>query len=181
MSAGVHAVSSSIFGGFAGRAVLSRRRLVRLAWVLCGLVGAVIVHGGWNFGLSVVGPVAADGSLRTWLASLPLLYLGYLAVLAMFLASEHRILKRQLSEEVELALAPGWVTDVIPYYRRRVRADWWPSRRERTVISRLLTRIAFRKHALRHLPRDEAAIASLEVVRLRQRLREILSPAKDPE
>ncbi len=93
-----------------------------------------------------------------------------------FLHSEHRILKRQLGEEVALSMAPAWVVEVIPYYRRRVRGDWWPARNERTVISRLLTKIAFRKHALRHTPQDEAAIASLEVVRLRQRIRAILNP-----
>jgi hypothetical protein len=106
----------------------------------------------------------------------PIVYAAYLVVLAAFLRSEQRILKRQLAEEVALQLAPPWVVDVIPYYRRRVRGDWWPNRAERTVIARLLTRVAFRKQALRHLPRNEAAIASLEVVRLRQRLRAILSP-----
>jgi RsiW-degrading membrane proteinase PrsW (M82 family) len=178
MSAGVHAVSSSIFGGCVGHAILNRRRIVRLAWCVCGVLAASAAHGSWNLALSSVGPFAPDGSLRAWLAILPLVYLAYVAVMAFFLHSEHRILKRQLGEEVALALAPGWVEQVIPYYRRRIRSDWWPSRRERTVISRLLTRIAFRKHALRHLPPNEAAIASLEVVRLRQRLRQILGPTE---
>jgi hypothetical protein len=90
-------------------------------------------------------------------------------------------LKRQLADEVALSMAPAWILDVIPFYRRRLRSDWWPLRNERTVISRLLTRIAFRKHALRHIPQDEAAIASLEVVRLRQRIRSILNPAPGDE
>ncbi len=176
MSAGVHAVCSAIFGGFVGHALLNRHRTARLAWAAGGLLVAAAVHGCWNLGLTMIGPFAPDGSLRAWLAALPVLYLAYLAVLVAFLHSEHRILERQLGEEVELGLAPEWVAQVIPYYRRRIRADWWPSRRERTVISRLLTRIAFRKQALRHLPPSQVAIASLEVVRLRQRLREILGP-----
>lgn len=181
MSAGVHAVSSAILGGLIGHALLNRRWRWRLTWTGCGLLGAALVHGCWNFAVTSIGPFAPDGSLRAWLTALPALYLVYLAVLVAFLGSEHRILKRQLGEEVELALAPDWVARVIPYYRRRIRSDWWPSRRERTVIARLLTRIAFRKHALRHLPPHEAAIASLEVVRLRQRLREILGPADPAE
>ena len=48
------------------------------------------------------------------------------------------------------------------------------------MIARLLTRMAFRKQALQNMPPGEAAIASLEVVKLRQRLREILDP-EEPE
>ncbi len=88
-----------------------------------------------------------------------------------FLRSEQRILVVELAEEVELDVVPAWVAEVIPYYRRRVRSDWWPSRRERTVLARLLTRLAFRKHAVRLLPDEESKLAGLEVVRLRQQIR----------
>ena len=179
LSAGIHAVCSAVFGGFLGCAILSRRKLVRFGAVAFGFATAVAIHGLWNFTLTVVGPFAADGSPRSWLIALPALYLLYGATLAAFLLWEHHILKTQLAEEVSLELAPEWVLDIIPYYRRRVRSDWWPSRNERTVLSRLLTRIAFRKHAVRHLPPDEAAIASLEVVQLRQRLRMILAPGPE--
>lgn len=175
-SAGVHAVSSATFGGFLGFALLSRRRALRFVWAVVGLLVATVLHGSWNAALVLAGPFAAPGRLRSWLLVVPVVYAGYLLVLAAFLHSEQRILKRQLAEEVALHLAPPWVLDVIPYYRRRVRGDWWPNRAERTVIARLLTRVAFRKQALRRLPKDEAAIASLEVVRLRQRLRAILAP-----
>jgi hypothetical protein len=147
---------------------------------MVGFAAAIILHGSWNLGLLWIGPVGADGLPRLWLAALPTLYLFYIITLALFLHSEQRILKRQLGDEVALGLLPSWVLDVLPYYRRRIRANWWPSRSERTVIARLLTRMAFRKQALRHLPPAEAAIASLEVVNLRQRLREILDP-EDPE
>ncbi len=180
LSAGVHAISTATFGGFLGHAVLSGRRLVKAAWTTIGLVAAVILHGCWNLGLMWLGPVGEDGTPRIWLTALPALYLMYVVALALFLHSEQRILKRQLGDEAALGLVPSWVLDVIPYYRRRIRANWWPSRTERTVIARLLTRMAFRKHALRHLSPTEAAIASLEVVNLRQRLREILDP-EDPE
>jgi RsiW-degrading membrane proteinase PrsW (M82 family) len=180
LSAGVHALSSATFGGFLGHAVLSGRWLAKVAWTTAGLTVAVALHGSWNLGLTWLGPVGEGGSPRLWLAALPALYLVYVIVLALFLHSEQRILKRQLSDEVALGLVPSWVLDVIPYYRRRIRANWWPSRTERTVIARLLTRVAFRKHALRHLPPAEAAIASLEVVSLRQRLRDILDP-EEPE
>lgn len=174
LSAGIHAVSSAVFGGFVGHAVMTGKATVRIAWTLCGLACAVLLHASFNVALMMVGPFSPDGSLRGWLIAIPSLYLGYGLVLALFLKSEHGILKKQLAEEVSLHTVPEWVADVIPYYRRRIRSDWWESRSERAVISRLLTRIAFRKHALRHLPAEEAALASLEVVRLRQRLRDIL-------
>jgi RsiW-degrading membrane proteinase PrsW (M82 family) len=180
LSAGVHAVSSATFGGFLGHAVMSGKLLSKTAWAVTGLLAAVLLHGSWNFSLARFGPMGESGTPRLWLAALPVLYVVYTMTLALFLHSEHRILKRQLGDEVALGLVPSWVLDVIPFYRRRVRANWWPSRSERTVIARLLTRVAFRKHSLRNLPPGEAAIASLEVVKLRQRLREILDP-EDPE
>lgn len=180
LSAGVHAVCSSTFGGFLGHAVLRGRSISKIAWTLAGLAMAVALHGSWNLSLVWFGPVGESGTPRLWLAALPALYATYIVALAAFLYSEHRIIKRQLADEVELATVPSWVVDVIPYYRRRVRSNWWPSRGERTVISRLLTRVAFRKHAIRHMLPSQAAIASLEVVKLRQRLRGILDP-EDPE
>ncbi|MCG6949974.1 MAG: PrsW family intramembrane metalloprotease [Acidobacteria bacterium] len=180
LSAGVHAICSATFGGFIGYATLCGRRLSKAAWILGGLILATAIHGAWNMSLVRFGPVGEGGGPKPWLAALGVLYLAYPIALALFLSSEHRILKRELAIEVELETVPGWVLDVIPYYRKRVRGNWWPSRNERTVISRLLTRMAFRKHALRRLPPGDAAIASLEVVRLRQRLREIFDP-EEPE
>ncbi len=180
LSAGVHAVSSATFGGFLGHAVMSGKLPGRIMWSATGLLAAIVLHGSWNLSLVWFGPVGESGAPRLWLAALPVLYLIYIVALALVLHSEHRILKRQLGDEVELGLVPSWVLDVIPFYRRRIRANWWPSRSERTVIARLLTRVAFCKHALRNLPPGEAAMASLEVVKLRQRLREILDP-EDPE
>lgn len=180
-SAGVHGLSSATIGGFLGHAILTRRRWQRVAWLVTGYVAAAVLHGGWNSALLAIGPFTAEGNPRKWLAVLPLLYAGYGVIFAAFLRSEHGILKRQLSEEVALSLAPAWVEEVIPYYRRRLRSDWWPKRNERTVIARLLTRIAFRKHALRNLPQTEASIASLEVVQLRQRIRAILVPKPNDE
>ncbi len=87
----------------------------------------------------------------------------YLGALFAFLRSEQRILSIELAEEVELEVVPKWVLDVIPSYRRRIRSEWWPSRRERTVLARLLTRLAFRKHAVKRLPDGESQLAGLEV------------------
>jgi RsiW-degrading membrane proteinase PrsW (M82 family) len=171
LAAGIHAVSSATFGGFLGFAYLSRHRSERVIWFIVGLVSAVAIHAGWNFMLLHMVSSESAVPVARWFVAVPVLYALYLFGLVGFLKSEQRILGVELAEEVELHVVPAWVVEVIPYYRRRVRSDWWPSRSERTVLARLLTRLAFRKHAVRRLPDEESQLAGLEVVRLRQQIR----------
>ena len=173
-SAGVHAVASAALGGMLGIAYLTRRWLGRIAVAAGGYLLAVGLHTAWNLAAERWALYGDGRSLATALAALPVVYLVYVLVLGGFLHWEHRLLLRELGREVELGVLPEWVVEVLPRYRRRVRSDWWPSRSERTVIARLLTRLAFRKHAIAHLPEDEARLAGLEVVRLRERARKIL-------
>ena len=169
LAAGIHAVSSATFGGCLGFAYLSKNRAERVLWALCGVVGAVTVHAGWNLMLVRLVMVDDPVSMSRYFVAVPVLYALYLGTLFVFLRSEQRILGRELAEEVELDVVPAWVLEVIPYYRRRIRSEWWPSRQERTVLARLLTRLAFRKHAVKRLP-----VAESEIVRLRQRIRAML-------
>lgn len=174
LAAGIHALSSATFGGFLGFAYLSRRRGERVVWLSVGLIGAVAVHAGWNFMLLQMETTSGAVPVARWFVAVPVLYALYFLALVGFLRSEQRILAIELAEEVELDVVPSWVLEVIPHYRRRIRSDWWPSRRERTVLARLLTRLAFRKHAVRRLPDEESQLAGLEVVRLRQQIRAML-------
>jgi RsiW-degrading membrane proteinase PrsW (M82 family) len=170
-SAGLHALASSAFGGFVGVAALSRGRLRRVAWVCVGVVVATLLHVAWNAALVRAG-LAGPGPW--WWLAVPGAAIAWLAILASFLESERRIIRDELRLEVELGVLPSWVVEVIPSYRRRIRSDWWPDRRERAVISRLLTRLAFRKHAVARLPVDRSRLAGIEVVWLRDRARRIL-------
>lgn len=180
MAAGIHAVSSATFGGLLGFAYLSRRPAERAAWLLLGLIGATTIHSGWNLMILRMQAAAAPVAVGRWLVVIPVLYAFYVVALMCFLRSEQRILTTELEEEVELDVVPDWVLTVIPFYRKRIRSEWWPLRRERTVLARLLTRLAFRKHAVKRLPVDEAEIAGLEVVQLRQRIRVMLGGDEDP-
>lgn len=171
LAAGIHALSSATFGGFLGFAYLSRRRSERVIWVIAGLIGAVAIHAGWNYMLLHLASSGSAVPVARWFVAIPILYALYFLGLIGLLQSEQRILGEELAEEVKLDVVPAWVVEVIPYYRRRVRSDWWPSRRERTVLARMLTRLAFRKHAVRLLPDGESQLAGLEVVRLRQQIR----------
>jgi RsiW-degrading membrane proteinase PrsW (M82 family) len=172
-TAGVHALSSSAVGAGLGFARLASRRWRAGLWTLLGFLGAVVLHGGWNLAVFAGGP---DGGPPPWALIVPL-YVVFAAGLGLLLQAEHLVLRRQMAEEVRLGVVPAWAAEVIPYYRRRIRSDWWPSRRERTIIARQLTRLAFRKHALSGA--DSSSIEGLEIVRLRQKVQRILNPPKD--
>jgi hypothetical protein len=155
-------------------AYLSRGGLRKTGLAACGWIAATGLHFAWNLALST-----SSGSSAAWwplLAAMPVLYGIYLLAFWLFLRWEHRILREELENEAGLRLVPAWVVDVIPFYRRRIRSEWWPRRAERVVLSRLLTRLAFRRYQTSRLPEDEAALASLEVVQLRGRVRRMLEP-----
>jgi RsiW-degrading membrane proteinase PrsW (M82 family) len=177
--AGLHATAGGVFGGCAGMARLSRRTTVRLAWVTAGLMAAMLVHG-CRYMIAVL-PAGVGGQTRWWLMTVFALCAMYPLMVSWFYRAEHRILEVQLNQEVEFGTVPPWVVEIIPYYRRRVRSTWWPLRGERTVLARLLARLAFRKHAVDHLPDEEARIAGLEVVQLRNRIRHMLEPVSSRE
>ena len=181
-SAGIHAMATSILGGALGTARLVPGWFRRFLLAFAGFVGAVVVHTGWNLALArmrLFGRTGADVGPVLLVALL--LEACFVGVFLVATAMDHRVLLRELREEVDLGVLPSWVAEVIPYYRRRVRGAWWPNRRERTVLSRLLTRLAFRKNALRRVGEEERNMAGLEVVQLRQRLREILGSAGEEE
>jgi RsiW-degrading membrane proteinase PrsW (M82 family) len=172
-SAGVHGLATGVVGGFLGIAHLSRGALKKVGVAAGGLVAGTGLHAAWNLVLS-----AASGSTTRWwaLAAMPVLYAVYLGAFWLFLRWEHQILRAELEHEAGLRLVPPWVVDVIPFYSRRIRSEWWPRRAERVVLSRLLTRLAFRRYLASRVPEHEAAQASLEVVRLRGRVRRMLEP-----
>lgn len=130
---------------------------------------------------------AAESAGRAWGAgdalprvALALVGAGLLAAAAaVSLALERRVIRRQLGEEVELGVLPAWVLELVPFYTRRVRADWWARRDERQEIVRLLVALAFRKHQLRHLSAERLRLYGLEVGRLRQRARMLIALAPE--
>lgn len=176
LTAGIHAVCSAVLGAGFGFAVLTGRLVRRWLWIFGAMLAAIAIHGGWNW-FVVRFPLGTSG-VEPWMLIVPL-YVAFMLVLSVLLLAEQKILIRQLADEVSLGTVPEWAVDVIPYYRRRVRSDWWPVRRERTVISRLLTRLAFRKHAIACAGLGPKSIEGLEVVQLRKQARDMLSPPAD--
>lgn|GEM_PF-5454953 len=176
---GANALAAGTFGGFLGVGKLARRRGLRVLWVSGGLALAVLADAGWRWSRDVV---VASGA--GWPAGLLLVgvvvALGALLV-GVLLRTEGRVLAEELMEELDWRVVPAWVVRTVPSYRCRVRGDWWPERRTRVVVARLLSRLALRKRSVRNLPPGAASLAALEVGKLRSRTRAVLLPERGDE
>jgi hypothetical protein len=176
--AGCHALATSIVGGCGGLAQLSRGGRNRALLTVAGILAAVVVRSGCVAAMSGASPRADDPGFSS---ALVVIAFGlWLLVVAFCVAFERRIIDRELGEEASLAVVPPWVVEVIPYYRRRIRSNWWPLRAERIVLASLLTKLAFRKHVMDLLPPEDARVAGLEVVQLRARVRRLLAVQPPP-
>jgi len=168
------AVATGAYGGLLGMARLARGLWPRILWAAGGLTLAILVDAGWRWSRR-----AAMGADHGWpggllLVSLVVVLVGLLSWF--LLRAEGRVLADELAEELAWRVVPAWVVTTIPSYRSRVRGDWWPERRTRVVVARLLSRLALRKRAVRVLPPAAAGLAGLEVGKLRSRARALLVP-----
>ncbi|MFZ5786307.1 MAG: hypothetical protein ACOY3Y_07675, partial [Acidobacteriota bacterium] len=91
---------------------------------------------------------------------------------------ESRILEAELAEEAAHGVLPARLAAGASALRTRIRSDWWARRDERRAVNLLLATLAFRKHALRGVGPERARIYSLEVGRLRERVRRVLGGAE---
>jgi hypothetical protein len=174
----LHCLSGATLGGCLGGARFTGRWPARLGYVAGGLGLSAGVHLLAPLLRGVVHSGLASGGLAPGLVMLATCAGLLLCSVALVLRAEQRTLSSRLGEEVALGVLPRWVVDVVPFYRRRVRSAWWPRRDERTLLTRRLTRLAYRKQALGDLAPEQ--LEGLELVRLRQRLRTMLeSPAAD--
>lgn len=170
-----------------------RSRLVGFA----GAVAAAPVAAAWASGLST--PLAR-GAVRLLAVGLPLgavLHLlramtrgeaaapsaGWgLALFALALIGREEALRRrlarELSEEVALGILTAPLAAAIASPWRRRTPGWWPNRRERQSFVEAVLRLASRKARMRGLPESSRRIAQVEVLRLRERIREMLVPVE---
>jgi hypothetical protein len=173
----VEAAAAAVVGAGIGIAKLAARPALRVPCALAAVGCAGLLR--WALlGLASWGCGSWGSRNAPVDLALVVLAAGVLCgVLLAALAFERLVLAAQLGEEVKLGVLPGWVAEVLPSYRRRVRSGWWPERDERREIVRLLTALAYRKHHLRGLPDESARLYGLEVGRLRQRARTLMALA----
>ncbi len=168
----VTALTPIAAGVVAGLTVAWARQLLPWLWRIL----VVIAGGAAGVAVLVGARLASVAAGQVWVGALVLLA-ALAAVVAIAVAVEVRVGRRELAEEVALGVLPEWAVAVVPRYWRRVRASWWPRRDERRALARLLVQLAFRKHQLRHLHGERATLYSLEVGRLRERARRLLGPS----
>lgn len=178
----VRAGATALVGAGIGLAKLAVRMALRVPCTLAAVLAAGLSR--WLLSVLAVRGWGVWGQHNTPF-NLALVAAAALLLVGVFwaaLALEHRVLVRQLGDEVALGVLPSWVVEVLPSYRRRIRSTWWARRDERREIIRLLTSLAFRKHRLRGLSEERARLYGLEVGRLRQRARTLLAlaPGTDP-
>jgi len=161
-------------GALVGRGVLAGTVSHLVGWSALGaLASAVLTIGGraaWG---------ASGGGRASWrwvelvapLAALVLL----VGLLTLVLFVERKVLTRQLAEEVEYGVLPSWAAHAAGSYLRRVRPSWWERDDERRALAGVMVSLAFKKEQLTRLAPEARNLYGLEVGRLRQRIRAMLT------
>jgi hypothetical protein len=169
---------AAVLGCLAGAGRLRADRKQRAAlWVGAVMAGgaALAAHVGARHGGT---PAVAPETVV--LASGLSLAIAAAAITAGWLV-EGGVLRRELLDEVRLGVIPAGMQGLLTSPRALRRSDRWPRVEERRSITRLLTELAFRKYSLRQLAGERAQIYSLEVGRLRERVRRLLGSQPDEE
>lgn len=146
-SAVLHAAATGTAGLFIGWGKF-RSAGARVPAGLAGLGLAVWMHMTWN------GSVI-DGSVAGMLTGM-LFLIGAAAILLLLmqiaLASESRLIRRELAEEVEAGRIPAQHLGYLPYSARRKRSGWLAPSIDQKAYVQLATRLAFRMDQARRCP-----------------------------
>jgi len=178
------AVIGALLGAAFGWASILKAPVERVALILAALAAAS--------GIGAITLVASirvvrhhlwlQGGIAAQIVSITVMVSVYAVISWMLLLLVERpVLKSELTMEYRLGTVPEWAAGVMPSYLKRLRGDWWPSRQERVVISSLLSRLAFRRRQVVNPAQAGNGLGGLEVVRLRQRIRHILTPQGDQQ
>ena len=168
-SAVMHCMSTATLGAFVG---LAKFRPIgqKLALVPSGLLIAMFIHFAWNVSVSFAA---------TAVFGLIFVLLGVILTFGLFqlsLSLENRMIRRELSEEVENGLIPAEHLEYLPFASRRKRSGWCPSHVDRRKYIQLATELAFRKDQSRRCPSKNRDSYLAEVESLRGRLSPVLHP-----
>jgi hypothetical protein len=175
----LHASAGATLGAGIGMTRLAVPPPLRIPGVLAAVAAALGVGALLTFGAVSCWTNWGEHNVACNLALTAVGAAVLVAVFAVSVSYEGRVLVVQLTAEVALGVLPAWVADIVPSYPRRIRSHWWPRRDERREIVRLVVDLAFRKHRLRSLSEDRARLYGLEVGRLRHRARVLLMDAID--
>lgn len=174
----VHCISSALLGMTIGYACHRAGTARWLLWPSIGLALAVANHALWN-GLAVAADFEVLGDASPLLVLLAIAVVG-VAAAAMFgltqfsLHREHRVIRRHLAAEAGRGTLPLEHAAIIPYWSRRRRRGWLPSRVPHEPYVRAATLLAFRHHQLEVAGGERRERYLQEIVRLRTEVKRML-------
>lgn len=170
-SALMHASASSCIGAALGYGKF-RGGAGATAVLVAGCLCALVIHVAWN-GLLYAGMQGRTGLGLLDFVLFPIEFAVLFGLFQLSLLDEHAILKRELSEEVQLGILPPAHLAYLSAYRRRIRPGWLPATMDARLYIKRATTLAFRKHQL-HANNDVGQYAD-EVTLLRRELVEQLN------
>jgi RsiW-degrading membrane proteinase PrsW (M82 family) len=122
-SAIIHGGATAAFGAFVGAARFDGRRSTAIGALFCGFVAAMLIHGGWNLLIALSAQTGELWYHQLAMLMLTMVVLALIAVMVVGLRLEVRLLKRELSREVQAGRLSeeelGMLVD--PRRRRQIR------------------------------------------------------------
>ena len=150
-SALIHTISSALLGYTVG--YVRHRKLLPWLWLfpIAGFAASVINHGLWNFLVSLaifdsVGETMAAGALGLGVLVVVAMAAVMFALTQWSLWREHKIIARYLCDEARQGTLPRQHAEIIPYWRKRRKKNWLPSRVPRKDYVEAATLLAFRRY-----------------------------------
>jgi len=165
-SATMHGIATGFFGLCYAVYKFGTFRL-RWSFPAIGWTVAIIIHAGWNTGVS-----SEDTVLLSFLFVIAAVLLS-VAVFRALLKNEEKIIFRELQEEAELGLIPAAHPGIMSTHLRHREGWMHPGTRELYV--RTATKLAFSKHALRHPSVTRREILEQEVMYYRNKVHSLIS------
>jgi hypothetical protein len=165
--------AAATVGGIVGSARLRAGAGEKLLLVVLGVTaGALLVAGA----VVCFTEFVAAGPAWRWMALSAAELGAATGIVAVVWRWEGRTIDAELRDEAALGVIPAELAAAPSPATGSAAARWWPRVDERRMALGLLAQLALRKHVLRQLAGDRARIYSLEVGRLRERVRRALRP-----
>ncbi len=174
----MHAAATSMVGAALGWAKFSTspRRKMALPFALLAAMG---MHALWNS--LAMAPMVFEAGVALPIISFLLFPLEFGALFLVFqasLASESRLIKKELAEEAQRGTLPAdHAEKFAKWSTRRSHASWTPKGVDGARYLKLGTLLAFRRN--QQTARPDEAYYSEEVTRLRSQMVELLGPPRE--
>lgn len=165
-SATMHGIATGFFGLCYAMYRFSTYK-VRRVFPAIGWTVALIIHAGWNTGVS-----SEDTVLLSFLFVIVAVLLS-VAVFRALLMNEEKIIFQELKEEADLGIIPATHPGIMSSHLRH--RDGWIHQGIKELYVRSAIRLAFKKHALKQPGHKPNTLLEQEVVYYRNKMHSLIS------